>query len=272
MYETRVNSYIQQKDFDAGATGEFGASGKVPTFTFDAKEMYQESLRLCEQKPSWNNERDNPINTFMTTSEKPKIASISDLFGGTSKSSLSAREERIMGLKGHGRKHSLQLAATIALKNRKMSPQSKIRQRKGFVTATRVPDVIEDKLGLAKSNWTVRDKKTGQRVPKVYEYQPPRDPVFRVEKEIELGMTDFALRVKCDPVDNPHGLSAFEQRPKYQVDLENKEMREREAIDKFNRLGQDQDWGRYFKLPESKVDIGAAFRDKHNKLGARRMK
>ena len=84
--------------------------------------------------------------------------------------------------------------------------------------------MIEDKLWLAKSNWTKRDKTTGQRVPKVNEYQPPRDPVFRVEKEIELGMTDFALRVKPEPFDNPHGLSAFEQRPKFLVDRENKEM------------------------------------------------
>lgn len=49
----------------------------------------------------------------------------------------------------------------MALKTRKLSPESKIRQRKGFVTATRVPDCFEDKSSLAKSLLTKKDRATG---------------------------------------------------------------------------------------------------------------
>jgi argonaute-like protein implicated in RNA metabolism and viral defense len=43
-----------------------------------------------------------------------------------------------------------------------MSPQSKIRETKGFVTATRVPDVFEDKSRGAKVFYNKFDKKTGK--------------------------------------------------------------------------------------------------------------
>ena len=130
------------------------------------------------------------------------------------------------------------LAATMSLKTRKMSPQSKIRERKGFVTASRVPDCFEDKANLAKSLLMKKDRATGMFRPRVNEYSPPRDHVFRQEKEIERGMIDFHLRVKPEPIPNPKGLSAFEQRPKYQVEYEKKRWQEQEDFEKFQRLGQ----------------------------------
>jgi hypothetical protein len=44
-----------------------------------------------------------------------------------------------------GRKRTLVLAGTMALKNRAMSPLSKIRETRGFVTTMRVNDVREQK-------------------------------------------------------------------------------------------------------------------------------
>jgi hypothetical protein len=44
-----------------------------------------------------------------------------------------------------GRKRNLQLAGTMALKKRAMSPLSKIRETRGFVTKKRVNDVLEQK-------------------------------------------------------------------------------------------------------------------------------
>lgn len=44
-----------------------------------------------------------------------------------------------------GKKRTLQLAGTMALKNRTMSPLSKIRETRGFVTTMRVNDVGETK-------------------------------------------------------------------------------------------------------------------------------
>lgn len=98
----------------------------------------------------------------------------------------------------------------MALNKRQMSPQSKIRQRKGFVTATRVPDCFERKASLALTEWTVPVRGSLQRKPRVDEYANPKAPVFRVEKEIEPGMKDLELRIKPDQIENPYGLSVFE--------------------------------------------------------------
>jgi len=98
----------------------------------------------------------------------------------------------------------------MTLQNRIMSPQSRIRQRKGFVTATRVPDCTEAKKTKAHSDWTIGPGKKFNRAPKVDEYENPKNAVFRVEKEIEPGMKDFELRIKPDDMENPHGLSAFD--------------------------------------------------------------
>lgn len=83
------------------------------------------------------------------------------------------------------------------------------------MTATRVPDVFEDKSLLAKVSYNKFDKKVGKHIPVAKEYEAPKPPVFRTEKEIELGMKDFERRFKPDPIENPHNLSAFDSKPKF---------------------------------------------------------
>jgi hypothetical protein len=56
------------------------------------------------------------------------------------------RTERNFRLSGmQNKERTLQLAGTMALKGRKMSPLSKIRETRGFVTKKRVNDVAEQK-------------------------------------------------------------------------------------------------------------------------------
>ena len=60
------------------------------------------------------------------------------------------REERNTKLSTlAGKERTLQLAGTMALKGRKMSPISKLRETRGMVTIKRVPDVTETKVALA---------------------------------------------------------------------------------------------------------------------------
>jgi len=83
-----------------------------------------------------------------------------------------------------------------------------------------VPDCFEDKSKLAINLTNTFDKKTGEREPKVNEYSPPKPHKYRDEAEIELGMKDFITRVQVDPIENPHGLSVFAQKPKFITDKE----------------------------------------------------
>ena len=202
----------------------------------------------------------------MTESERPKFKSVSDLFGLPKEEVKSERDKRLMSLTNKDKRNSLQLAATMALQNRKKSPQSKIRDRQGFVTATRVPDVFEDKQRLAKAHWSKLNKKTGQYVPDPHEYSPPKDHVFRVEKEIEVGMQDFKTRIRPEQIDNPHFLSAFDQRPRYQTEKEKRIADKLEAEEKFAKAGKPHDFIRYNKMPDKLTQISAGFKDKHNKF------
>ena len=65
---------------------------------------------------------------------------------------------------------------------------------------------------------TVYDSTSKLRVPKLNEYENPKPPVFRVEKEIEPGMKDFERQFKPDPMDNPHFISVFDKLPRYHAD------------------------------------------------------
>jgi hypothetical protein len=64
---------------------------------------------------------------------------------------------------------TLQLAGTMALKGRKMSPLSKIRETRGFVTKKRVNDVLEQKAMHAGAEYN----RLG------FKYEQPLDHVFR---------------------------------------------------------------------------------------------
>jgi hypothetical protein len=59
------------------------------------------------------------------------------------------------------------------------------------------------------------DLKTKKPIKKNLEYENPQKHCYRDLMEIELGMTDFKLSYHCDPVENPHFLSVFQDRPKY---------------------------------------------------------
>jgi hypothetical protein len=128
--------------------------------------------------------------------------------------------KRLMSLTNKDRERKFQLAGTMALKNRAISPQSKIRERKGFVTATMVPDVFADKNRKVIDEKNRVDKATGKLIPIVSEYVAPKDPKFRDEFEVEPGKKDFLLRTKPPAIDNPHGLSVFASRPKFITDKE----------------------------------------------------
>jgi hypothetical protein len=70
---------------------------------------------------------------------------------------------------------------------------------------------------LAYKNLNKYDRKVGKSIPTANEYAAPKPPVFRTEKEIEVGMKDFERRFKPDPIENPHALSVFDQKPRYQM-------------------------------------------------------
>jgi hypothetical protein len=143
------------------------------------------------------------------------------MYGSDSKMSASAyRMQRLMNMSNKTSNRTLQLAGTMSLKSRVKSPQSRIRERKGFVTATMVPDVFADKNRKAIDEKNTVDKKTGTLIPIINEYVAPKAYKFRDEFEVELGMKDFLLRTKPPAIDNPKGLSVFAARPKYITDKE----------------------------------------------------
>lgn len=55
-------------------------------------------------------------------------------------------------------------------------------------------------------------------------------------------MKDFELRIRPDKIDNPHGLSAFDQKPKYQIEREKELAQKEEAMRKFMLAGKPHDW------------------------------
>ena len=111
--------------------------------------------------PTWTTPAQNPINIFVPDAEQS--------YKSTSEQKLLTerqREERAFRLSTlAGKERTLQLAGTMALKNRKMSPLAKLRETRGMVTIKRVPDVFETKNALATSV-----AKKG-----IEEYSPPRD-------------------------------------------------------------------------------------------------
>ena len=113
------------------------AAPAQPKVTFTSKEMFEEANKLCQQIPHWKSERENPIHHFVPTNERPFPEPESD-----EKISFDARRTdrhfRLSGMQDKAR--TLQLAGTMALKGRKMSPLSKIRETRGFVTKKRLKD------------------------------------------------------------------------------------------------------------------------------------
>ena len=92
-------------------------------------------------------------------------------------------------------------------------------------------------------------------MPKVNEYENPKNPVFRDEKEIEPGMKDFELRFKVDPMENPNFISVFDKLPKYHAERAKKIEKQNEDIMKFLAANKPHDWIKYHKLPEKLQSI-----------------
>ena len=108
----------------------------------------------------------------------------------------------------------------MSLNKREFSPESKLRQRHGFVSATVVPDCFAEKNKTAidnKYSFNLHTKKQ-ELIPR--DWVPPKDPVFRKEMEIEPGTKDFELRPKKHQIDNPNNLSVFADRPKFITEKE----------------------------------------------------
>ena len=100
---------------------------------------------LSKKVPTWSKEFDNPINFFVPECEQSYKAQTEEVLMEHSK-----RQDRSMKLTTlAGKERTLQLAGTMALGKRKMSPLSKLRETRGMVTIKRVPDVFEQKNSLA---------------------------------------------------------------------------------------------------------------------------
>lgn len=107
--------------------------------------MFNEVDVLSKKVPTWSKEFDNPINFFVPECEQSYKAQTEEVLMEHSK-----RQDRSMKLTTlAGKERTLQLAGTMALGKRKMSPLSKLRETRGMVTIKRVPDVFEQKNSLA---------------------------------------------------------------------------------------------------------------------------
>ena len=92
---------------------------------------------------------------------------------------------------------------------KRVHPETKLRERFGFVTMQKAPDCGAEKLKQANSNMYNYDLKTKKQVLKPSTWTNPVPYVHREEKEIEVGMKDFITRPKLDKLDNPKALSVF---------------------------------------------------------------
>lgn len=87
------------------------------------------------------------------------------------------------------------------------------------------------------------------------EYSPSKPHLFREAKEIEVGMKDFQLSFKIPKMDNPHGLSVFDTRPKFISQKERSVAQKQDDMEKFMAAGKPHDFIKYHKLPMKKMPI-----------------
>ena len=143
----------------------------------------------------------------------------------------------------------------MSLRSRKMSPQSKIRERNGFVTSKVVPDCFEAKKSKALDDMHAFDLKTNTSFLLSQHYKPPKPHRFRDEVEIEPGMVDFMLRSKPPGIENPNGLSVFCDKPKYISDKRRAEEQKAEELRLLKEANKPQEWLKYYKLNHKKVEM-----------------
>jgi len=140
-----------------------------------------------------------------------------------------------------------------------------IRKRSGFVNPVVVPDVFNEKVKTAIDNKYAFNLTTRSRELLPREWVPPTDPEFRKEAEIEPGMHDFILRPKEIPLENKHGLSVFNTKPKYLDEKRRANEDKINALQKFLAADKPQDWQQYHDLEAKKVPLAQRFPDTHNK-------
>lgn len=123
----------------------------------------------------------------------------------------SIREQKLVDLQGKDRS-KLMLAGTVMLKNSKVTPWGVMKEREGFVTKFKVPNLLESKMTFSLAARNDFDKSTGSFVPKEEPYTPPKDHVFR-DLELRFNQKDFVRQLHGDPAYNPNNLSEFNSQP-----------------------------------------------------------
>ena len=134
-YEAQINSRIKKQETPNG----------FPKVTFNSKDFYDRAKELSTKVPIWNTAKENPIYMFVPECEQPVKTIPEDYYEEQERRTL--RCEKLSTIAG--RERNLQLAGTMALQKRAMSPESKLRQTRGFVTKKRLEDNFEVKNALA---------------------------------------------------------------------------------------------------------------------------
>ena len=106
--------------------------------------------------------------------------------------------------------------------------------------------------------------KTGKPFKYSNEYSDPKNHIFRDEKEIEIGMKDFELRVGKINIENPHGISVFEKRPRFLIEKEKEKALKKEIVEKFLAANKPHDWIKYHKLAPKILPLSSSIKDAQN--------
>lgn len=61
-------------------------------------------------------------------------------------------------------------------------------------------------------------------------------------------MKDFELRVGKINIENPHGISVFEKRPRFLIEKEKEKALKKEIMEKFLAANKSHDWIKYYML------------------------
>jgi len=155
------------------------------------------------------------------------------------------------------------LSGTMSLAKR-VHPETKMREKHGFVTAIHVPDCNDEKKKQIINNLHYYDHKTKKYELLPTKYVPPSQN-FREEKEIIAGEKDFISRVVPDPLINPHSISVFQEKPRFVTDKENMLLEKAENARK-QALCNKNAWYTYFKKINKSQSMAQHYPDKHNKF------
>ena len=237
-YEKQVNSRMKP-DADAGG---------FPKVTFAAQQMFNEADNLSKKVPTWTTQAENPINVFVPDAEQSyKSATEAVLREHARRTDRSIKLSTLAG-----KERTLQLAGTMALKTRKCSPLSKLRETRGMVTVKRVPDIHEQKNSLCQ----VEEKKT------TYEFAQKGDHQFKTYDTLAFMQKDFSLNANVPDFENKHGMTGFEQNKKPKEYWDRVLKHEAEAAEAAAKAGKAA-WVKSHVLPLTHVPISQSLADHH---------